>query len=232
MNSHPTTSTHDPRPLHARRWRTLAIGGVLAGVGFVAAQAGSLDFLQLEVKNLAANAADEKPIVVRASTDGRHRGYSTATGGAQEGGSIGAARGASASGPGAELSFKTSDTRGAGGAMLDGGLFDQLSAAIPMGMAGSQDASWSGGRFHPPTDGFSSGSGRPGYGAGGSQRSQKGLEGCCSETEEQPGDPLLTAPLLDAAISGPVPEGGAWMMMILGFGLSGLVLGGRRRAPA
>jgi hypothetical protein len=208
------------------------VGGLLAGVGFVAAKAGSLDFIQLELQNLAAQVSGDKPIVVQASLDGRHRSYSTASGGGQQGGMLGAARGVSASGPDGELSFKTSAAQANGGAMLDGGLFDLSSTAIPIRLAAVQDAMWSGNRLHPLADGFSPGTGRPAYGVGGRQRTQNELGECCSPTEAQEDDTLFAAPVLDAAISGPVPELGAWILMILGWGLSGLVLRGQRRVLA
>ena len=232
MISSPNPASLNPRPLRVRRWRTILAGGVLAGVGFVAAQAGSIGFLQVEFDKLA-KAVDEKPIVVRASNLGPHRSYSTRSGGQQQGTSFGAARSSgSTSAPGAGLTFEASDTQVTGGATVEAGLFDLSPAAMPMRLAAaSQAPTQFGGRFHGLIDGARSGSDRPSYGSSGRRAAQEDLADCCSDPKTQQGDALLTAPALDEAIAtgGPVPEPLAWTMMILGLGLSGLMLRGERR---
>ena len=230
MKTLPEPANPTPHPLRVRRWRTILAGGVLAGVGFVAAQAGSIGFLQVEFAKLA-KAVDEKPIVVRTSNQGQHRSYSKGSTGGQQEASFGAARSSSLSQatPGHGLRFEASDTQATGDAMTDAGLFELSPVATPMSLAASQEPLRLGGRFHGLIDGAGSPSERPTYGSSGRRVAQKDLADCCSNPETQPGDPLLTAPALDDAISGPVPEPVAWSLMIMGFGLSGLVLRGQRR---
>lgn len=234
MTSQPPTARSTPRPARLRRWLTLAAGSALACVGLVAAHAGSMNLLHVEWDNLT-KATDGKPLAVQVAT-GARSSYSTAS--PQPGPAPGAfarASQASASGsspplesvgsglPESQASEKTNPDAV--------GLFELSPRARPMALAVSNDPLEFGDRFRGLIDGASSAAARPAYGGSGRRRAQSGLAGCCDDpaTQPQQDDPQLTAPRLADSVGGPVPELGAWMLMISGFGLSGLVLRGERR---
>lgn len=230
MKTLPESANPSPRPLRMRRWRTILAGGVLAGVGFVAAQADSIGFLQVEFAKLA-KAVDEKPIVVRTSNQG-HRSYSKGSaGGQQEATSFGAARSSSLAPTtlGQGLKFEASGTQATGEAMTDADLFALSHGATTASIAASQEPRQLDGRFHGALMAGGSGSERPSYASGQGRRTQKDLADCCEVPEAQPDSSLLTQPVLAAALNGAVPESATWAMMILGLGLSGAVLRGKRR---
>ena len=233
MKTPATPANPSPRPLRVRRWRTILAGGVLAGVGFVAAQAGSIDFIQLQLNNLA-KAVDDKPVSVRASAGGERRSYSTTSPGSPASSLSASGIQRSAAQPGAGLTFASQDGQTAGEARVDAvDLFELSSFAGPTSVTASQDPLQFGGRFHALIDGAGSPSDRPSYGSSGRRAAdQKDLANCCSDPETQPGDPLLTAPTLADAVNGPVPEPGAWALLILGLGLSGVALRSERRRLA
>jgi hypothetical protein len=230
MTSSPNPESLGPRAFRVRRWRTILAGCVLASVGFVAAQAGSFGFLEVEFAKIA-KAVDDMPIAVRTANHGQPRSYSESSGDQRGAASFGAARraGLTSTMPDQPLKFEASDIDDTGDAMTDAGLFELSSAAMPTRPAASQQAPQFGGRFHGLIDGRASAPGRPAYGNPGRGASRTGLADCCLDPATQQGNPLLTAPVLDDAISGPVPEPVTWAMMILGFGLSGVVLRGQRR---
>jgi hypothetical protein len=205
-------------------------GGALAAVGFVAAQAGSLDFVKIELAHLA-HAIDDKPVVAQASR-GAHRSYSTASAGREQPGMPVTASRASGSVVAGGLDSGSDSAQATGEATNDAvDLFGFSPVAMPMAQAASNDPLRFGDRFHGLVDGVSSGSQRPSDGgASGGRGAQKALADCCDDPTTQQDKPLLTAPtLLADGASGPAPETGAWTLMILGFGLSGLVLRGERR---
>lgn len=239
MTAVPNPTSPSPRPLRPRRWRTILAGGVLAGVGFVAAQAGSFDFLRLDVAPFARWADQEKPKVAQGPKSGALRGHS---GGSTSGSASGMFAGASRNAAGAaSLSSSSDAVMATGVASVDAGVFEFSPGAAPMGSAASQEAMKFGGRFHSLVDGVGSGSGKGAGASGpGRGRQQSDLTECCTDaatpqddTATPLGDPRLAAPTLADVVGGPVPEVGSWILMILGFGLSGLVLRShQRRVPA
>jgi hypothetical protein len=230
MTSLPKPESPGRRPFHLRRWRTIAAGAVVASIGFVAAQAGSLGLLQVELAKLA-KVVDDKPIVAQTS-QGPHRSYSDSSGDHPTAPSFGAAgrSGMIAATPGQPLKFEASDTQAAGEATTDAGLFALAPAATSMRFGGSQQPLQIGGRFHGLVFGGGQPAARPANGGSGRKAAQRELADCCADpaTDDQ-SDPLLTAPVLSDVISGPVPEPIAWTMMILGLGLSGMVLRRQQR---
>jgi hypothetical protein len=220
-----------------RRWRTLLAGGALAAVGFVAAQAGSLEFLKIELGQLTQG-ADDKPIVVKTS-NAAHRSYSTASPGREQSMLAGPAH-ASGSGAAARLGFDGVPADGE--TTMDAvGLFDLSRVAMPMGQPASSGPLEFGGRFRALLDGADRSSQRPAYGDGSQKPGvKKGLADCCdgdpaatlSDPAALQSDPRLTAPTLTEGVGGAAPEASAWALMILGFGLSGLALRGERRRLA
>jgi hypothetical protein len=230
MTSQHAPENPSPRPPRPRLWRTLLAGGAIAGVGLVAAHAGSLDFLRLELANLA-KVTDAEPVVAQVKT-GAHRSYSTAPEGrapgmfvraAQTSASAASTTIASIEGLDADEVQASSETKPDA---ID--LFELSAVAKPGPVAVSNGPLKVGQRFHGLIDGASSASQRPSYGGFG-RRAQKGLAGCCDDPATQPSDALLTAPTLAAGLESPIPELSAWTLMILGFSLSGLVLRGERR---
>lgn len=219
-----------PRPLPTRRWRTILAGGVLAGVGFVAAQAGSFDFLQLDLVPFAKSADHEKPKVAQGPTLGPGRSHSSGPASqSADGMFVSASRNATGA---VDLGSDSEGAMPTGEATLDAGLFELSPVVAPMSQAASQGPLQFGGRFENLVEGSGPGSQGSAPTGSGRQRVQEGLAGCCDDPSTPPDDPRLTAPTLQDAIGGPVPETGAWAMMILGFSLSGLVLRGQRRTLA
>jgi hypothetical protein len=207
----------------------MVAGGVLAAVGFVAAQAGSLDFVKIELAHLA-KAMDDKPVVAQASS-GAHRKYSSASAGREQPGMPVSASRASGSAAGGGLEFGSDSAQSTAETTNDAvDLFGFSPVAMPMALAASGDPLKFGDRFHGLIDGVGSGSQRSSAGGSSGRGAQKALADCCEDPATQHDDPLLTAPtLLADGASGPAPETGAWALMILGFAMSGLVLRGERR---
>ncbi|MGH6964385.1 MAG: hypothetical protein ACREE0_07860 [Phenylobacterium sp.] len=229
MTSSPTLESSTPRRLRVRRWRTILAGGVLAGVGFVAAQAGSFDFLRLEIAQLAKAVDQEKATVVRGPSTGQGRRYfSVPAGHPADGAFVGAARNAAGS---AGLATDSDGVTATGEATVDAvDLFELPPGAAMTSPAASEGFQQSGERFRSLVQGSGSGGGHSAASGGaGRQRARDGLADCCNDPATPLGDPLLTAPILADVVGGPVPEVGSWILMILGFGLSGAVLRVQRR---
>jgi hypothetical protein len=204
-------------------------GAVVASIGFVAAQAGSLGVLQVELAKLA-KVVDEKPIVAQTS-QARHRSYSDSSGDQPAGASFGVAGRSSmiSATSGQRLKLEASDTFAGGNAMTDAGLFALSPPATSLRFGGSQESQQVGGRFHGLVFGGGQPAARPAYGGSGRRATQRDLADCCVNPMSDQSDPLLTTPVLSDVISGPVPEPMAWTMMMLGLGLSGMVLRRQQR---
>lgn len=230
MTRSPNPESPRPRPPRTGRWRTVLAGGVLAGVGFVAAQAGSFDFLRLELTQFTKTAVHETPTVVRGPNLGPRRSYSSVPApGSQDGMFVSASRNATGA---ADQGSVSADATATGDAMADADLFALSHGATPASIAPSQEPRQLDGRFHGAL--MSGGSGpaaRPSYGAQ-PRRGPKDLADCCEVALAQPDSALLTQPVLANVLSGPVPESATWSMMILGFGMAGLVFRGQRRTLA
>jgi hypothetical protein len=215
-----------------RRWRTLLAGVALAAVGFVAAQAGALGFLKIDLGHLTQG-ADDKPAAVQVSNS-VHRSYSTASAGREQGTFINPAR-ASTSAAAAELGAASDDAQATGETTVDAvDLFELPSVATSIGQTAANDPLTFGNRFRGLVDGAGAGAGsqRPSYGGSQGRRGQTALADCCADSAAQSESSRLTQPVLADALSGPAPESATWTMMILGLGLAGGLLRGQRRRLA
>src|SRR6478752_1657909 len=75
MTSSPNPHSSPTRPLRLRRPGTLIAGVMLAGVGFVAAQAGPRDFMRIELEHLMS-LGKEQAAPIHVSVGGEPRSYS------------------------------------------------------------------------------------------------------------------------------------------------------------
>ena len=217
-----------PRPLRAYR-RVALLGGLLAGGLFVAAQAGPLGFIQLELAQLSKNAL-AKPGEANAqhSNAGARAESADSAGGARNGQAAApAARQAAASGQMVEFDLPADDEDVSA---KSPDLFTLAQLQMPARLAAWQSQAQPGSAFHGMAGndlgGFASAApaGTP------SRRTPEGESApspCCTDPAAPDNglQPLQNAALL----SGPIPEPTTWMTLILGVGLSGLMLRGRRR---
>ena len=197
----------------------------MACVGLVAAQAGSMDFLRLQLAQLT-KATDDKPLVVH-TANGAHRSYSTASPERAPAGMFVRASQPSADAP--AVGSAADEVGTSGDAMTDADLFALAHGATTASVAASPEPRQLDGRFHGALMSGGSPADRPDYGGGPSRRAKHGLADCCEGSATQADGSLLTQPVLADALSGPIPETATWGLMILGFGMSGVLLRGQRR---
>lgn len=211
-----------------------AVAGILSvGAFFVAAQAGSLNPVRLEVEGLLRPAPDRSPEArpaVLASAG--HRTYSggPGAGGPEYVGPAKLAVAASGDLGSVDWSAATDTTTDTAIDAPSDPTDSLMQSPLELSVAATgEDFS----RAHRAAGGFGiGGGGSSGESSGtGSPGRASGLQGqaIAGDAAEDQKQALLTQPSLAAAVGQPAPEPTTWAIMILGLGLTGVALRGQRR---